>query len=52
MTEQERDLWGRCFELVWNQGRREAIAELLAPEAVIYDGPHRFGRSPSLLSIH
>ncbi|HWZ30372.1 MAG TPA: ester cyclase [Bryobacteraceae bacterium] len=38
MTEQERDLGRRWFELVWNQGRREAIAELLTPEAVIHDG--------------
>jgi len=25
-------------EQVWNQGRREAIAELLAPDGVIHDG--------------
>jgi len=28
-------LW---FEEVWNKGRRAAIRELLAPDAVIYDG--------------
>jgi steroid delta-isomerase-like uncharacterized protein len=38
MTELERDLGRRWFDLVWNQGRREAIAELLAPNAVIHDG--------------
>ena len=38
MTESERDLGRRWFEEVWNQRRREAIAELLAPEAVIHDG--------------
>jgi len=38
MTEHERDLGRRWFELVWNQGRREAISELLTPEAVIHDG--------------
>jgi steroid delta-isomerase-like uncharacterized protein len=38
MTELERDLGRQWFEQVWNQGRREAIAELLAPDAVIHDG--------------
>jgi steroid delta-isomerase-like uncharacterized protein len=38
MTESERDLGRRWFELVWNQGRREAIAEMLAPDAVVHDG--------------
>ena len=26
------------FESVWNQGRRETIAEMLAPEVVFHDG--------------
>jgi steroid delta-isomerase-like uncharacterized protein len=38
MTEFERDLGRRWFELVWNQGRREAIAELFAPDGVLHDG--------------
>ena len=38
MTESERDLGPRWFELVWNQGRREAIAEMLSPNALIHDG--------------
>jgi len=38
MTEFERDLGRRWFEEVWNKGRREAVAELLAPDAVIHDG--------------
>jgi steroid delta-isomerase-like uncharacterized protein len=38
MTDSERDLGRRWFEEVWNQGRREAVAELLAPDAVIHDG--------------
>jgi predicted ester cyclase len=38
MTELERDLGRRWFEEIWNQGRREAIAELLAPDGVIHDG--------------
>jgi steroid delta-isomerase-like uncharacterized protein len=38
MTESERDLGRRWFEQVWNQGRREAIAEMLAPDAVLHDG--------------
>jgi predicted ester cyclase len=38
MTDQERDLGRRWFEEVWNQGRREAIAELLAPHGVLHEG--------------
>jgi len=38
MTERERSLGQRWFEEVWNQGRREAVAEMLAPDAVIHDG--------------
>jgi len=38
MTESERDLGRRWFELVWNQGKREAIAEMLSPNALIHDG--------------
>jgi predicted ester cyclase len=38
MTQSERDLGRRWFEQVWNQGRREAIAEMVAPDAVIHDG--------------
>jgi steroid delta-isomerase-like uncharacterized protein len=28
----------RWFEEVWNQGRREAIAEMLPPDAVLHEG--------------
>jgi predicted ester cyclase len=38
MTERERDLGRLWFEEVWNQRRREAIAEMLLPESVIHDG--------------
>jgi steroid delta-isomerase-like uncharacterized protein len=38
MTEQERSLGTRWFDQVWNQQRREAIAEMLAPTAVLHDG--------------
>jgi|SRR5579871_738517 len=38
MTEQERSLGTRWFEEVWNQGRRAAIAEMLAPDAVLHEG--------------
>ena len=38
MTESERDLGRRWFEEVWNRGKREAIAEMLAPDAVVHDG--------------
>ena len=38
MTESERDLGMRWFEQVWNQGRRETIAEMMSPDAVLRDG--------------
>jgi steroid delta-isomerase-like uncharacterized protein len=37
MTDSERDLGRRWFEQVWNQRRRDAIAEMLAPEAVLHE---------------
>src|SRR5690242_17729040 len=37
MTDTERDLGRRWFEEVWNKGRRDAIAELLAPGAVVHE---------------
>jgi predicted ester cyclase len=38
MTERELGLGLRWFEEVWNQGRREAIAEMVAPDAIIHEG--------------
>jgi hypothetical protein len=38
VTDLERDLGRRWFEEVWNKGRREAIAEMLTPGALIHDG--------------
>jgi steroid delta-isomerase-like uncharacterized protein len=38
MTDTERNLGARWFEEVWNKGRRDAIAEILAPDGVIHDG--------------
>jgi steroid delta-isomerase-like uncharacterized protein len=38
MTEFERGLGQRWFELVWNQRRREAIAQMLSPDAVLHEG--------------
>jgi predicted ester cyclase len=38
MTESQRDLGKRWFEQVWNQGNREAIAEMMAPDCVVHDG--------------
>jgi predicted ester cyclase len=38
MTESQRDLGKRWFEQVWNQGRREAIAEMMAPDCLVHDG--------------
>jgi predicted SnoaL-like aldol condensation-catalyzing enzyme len=37
--DQNKRLVVRWFHEVWNQGRRDTIAELLAPDGVIYDGP-------------
>jgi predicted ester cyclase len=39
MTEQERNLGARWFDEVWNRKRRDAIAEMMAPTAVLHDGP-------------
>jgi predicted ester cyclase len=38
MTESERELGTCWFEQVWNQGRREAIAEMMAHDAIVHDG--------------
>jgi steroid delta-isomerase-like uncharacterized protein len=38
MTDLERNLGHRWFEEVWNQGRREAIAELFAIDGVLHEG--------------
>src|SRR5215472_15898404 len=38
MSEQNKELAKRWFEEIWNAGRREAIAEMLAPDAVIQEG--------------
>jgi predicted SnoaL-like aldol condensation-catalyzing enzyme len=37
--DQNKQLVIRWFEEVWNQGQRDTIAKLLAPDGVIYDGP-------------
>lgn len=38
MTESGRELAERWFEEVWNRGRREAIAEMLAADSVLHEG--------------
>jgi predicted SnoaL-like aldol condensation-catalyzing enzyme len=38
ISEQNKHLVHRWFEEVWNQGRRETIQELFAPEGVLHDG--------------
>ena len=38
MSEANKALAKRWFEEVWNKHRREAIAEMLAPDAPIYEG--------------
>jgi predicted ester cyclase len=45
MTDSQKNLALRWFDEIWNQGRREAIAEMLAPDAIIHDGDH-FSRGP------
>jgi predicted SnoaL-like aldol condensation-catalyzing enzyme len=42
-TEQNKQIILRWFEEVWNQGRRESIAELYAPEGVLHDGAATYG---------
>src|SRR5438105_2166584 len=37
MSETNKALAKRWFEEVWNKSRREAIAEMLAPEALLYE---------------
>src|SRR5882724_7509034 len=37
MNETERNLGSRWFQEVWNNRRRDAIAEILSPGAVIHD---------------
>jgi steroid delta-isomerase-like uncharacterized protein len=38
MTDADRNLPTRWFEDVWNNGNRAAIAEMLAPDAVLHEG--------------
>src|SRR5712692_9737863 len=38
VSEACKQLARRWFEEVWNQGRREAIGELLAPDALLHEG--------------
>jgi len=38
MAETARELGRRWFDEVWNRGRREAIAEMMAPECIVHDG--------------
>ena len=40
MTEAERNLGKRWFDVVWNQGRRDAIPEMFPPEGILHDGKH------------
>lgn len=37
-AEQNRKLIHRWFDEVWNQSRREVIAELFAPDCILHDG--------------
>jgi predicted SnoaL-like aldol condensation-catalyzing enzyme len=38
ISEQNKQVLLRWFEEVWNDGRRETIHELFAPEAILHDG--------------
>jgi steroid delta-isomerase-like uncharacterized protein len=38
MSETNKKIAALWFETVWNQGRRDAVPEMLTPEAVIHDG--------------
>ena len=51
MTDVDRALGTRWFEEVWNKGRRAAIAEMLAPDAVLHEGDtDSVARRASMLS--
>ena len=45
MQNANREVAVRWFEEVWNKGRREAIAEMLLPDAIVHDGAQD-GRGP------
>ena len=45
MRDEIRKVGVRWFEEVWNKGRREAIAEMLLPDAVIHDAA-KDGKGP------
>jgi predicted ester cyclase len=38
MSKADQDFATRWFEEIWNRQRRQAIGEMLAPDAVIHDG--------------
>jgi steroid delta-isomerase-like uncharacterized protein len=38
MSEANKAFASLWFEKVWNQGRRDVIAEMLAPDGVVHDG--------------
>ena len=38
MADAQKEMLVRWFEEVWNQGRRETVDDLLAPDCVIHDG--------------
>jgi len=50
--EQNKHLVVRWFEEVWNQGRREAIFELFAPDAVLHDGPRDMRGPAEFCAFH
>jgi len=41
-TELNKQLVIRWFEEVWNQGRRQTIHDLFAPQAILHDGATHF----------
>ena len=50
MPQAARELGRLWFEVVWNRGRRSAIAELLSPNVVLHDaGEDSVGIDPFLL---
>jgi predicted SnoaL-like aldol condensation-catalyzing enzyme len=49
-SEQNKHLVHRWFEEVWNQSRREVIAELFAPECILHDGAAQI-RGPEAFAL-
>ena len=51
-TEQNKRIILRWFEEVWNQGRRETIAELYAQDGILHDGAAIYHGREAFYTFH